>query len=44
MFEDGWGRPSNTQAVIVTRYEVRTQESLDSIKAWIEESIDVVFN
>ena len=46
MFEDGWGviRPSNTQAVIVTRYEGRTQESLDSIKSRIEERIDLVFD
>lgn len=33
-FEDGWGliRPSNTQPVLVLRFEARTRESLSEIK------------
>jgi phosphomannomutase/phosphoglucomutase len=34
IFEDGWGlvRASNTTPVIVTRFEAKTPESLDTIQ------------
>ncbi|MFQ5584168.1 MAG: phosphomannomutase, partial [Calditrichia bacterium] len=34
LFGDGWGlvRPSNTQPVIVVRFEARTPERLEEIK------------
>ena len=36
-FDDGWGlvRSSNTQPVIVTRFEAKSQERLDEIKALV---------
>jgi len=43
LFGDGWGllRASNTQPVLVSRYEARTQEELDRIRgimeAWLRE-------
>ena len=43
LFGDGWAllRTSNTQPVIVARFEARTQESLDEIRstiaAWLAE-------
>ena len=39
LFEDGWGllRASNTQPVIVARYEARTQKSLHKIQETMEE-------
>ncbi|NNK63502.1 MAG: phosphomannomutase/phosphoglucomutase [Gemmatimonadetes bacterium] len=38
LFGDGWGliRASNTQPVIVARFEARTQERLDEIRAEVE--------
>ena len=38
LFEDGWGllRASNTQPIIVARYEARTQEGLNAIRDEIE--------
>jgi phosphomannomutase/phosphoglucomutase len=38
LFGDGWGllRASNTQPVLVMRYEARTQQHLDEIRAQIE--------
>ena len=38
LFGDGWGliRASNTQPVLVMRFEARTQEHLDSIRAEME--------
>jgi len=41
-FADGWGliRASNTQAILVTRYEAKTQERLREIQALIERTID----
>lgn len=38
LFGDGWGllRASNTQPVLVSRYEARTQESLDQIRRTME--------
>lgn len=37
LFGDGWGlvRASNTQPVIVTRFEARTPQRLDEIKAYV---------
>lgn len=39
LFEDGWGllRASNTQPVLVLRYEARTAEQLDAIRAVFED-------
>lgn len=44
-YEDGWGliRPSNTQTVIVTRYEGKTKSALSRIKNEIESQIFRVF-
>ena len=38
LFGDGWGllRASNTQPVIVARYEARTPERLDEIRGVME--------
>ena len=38
LFGDGWGliRASNTQPVIVMRFEARTQSDLDSIRSEME--------
>ena len=38
LFGDGWGliRASNTQPVLVMRFEARTQEHLDSIRNEME--------
>jgi phosphomannomutase/phosphoglucomutase len=38
LFGDGWGliRASNTQAILVLRFEARTQERLDAIRAEVE--------
>ncbi len=40
-FEDGWGliRASNTQPVLVTRFEARTEKRLAQIRSLIEEKI-----
>ena len=39
LFDGGWGllRASNTQPVLVARYEARTQEQLEGIRATMEE-------
>jgi len=44
IFENGWGliRGSNTQAVLVLRFEATTQEELIWIKKFIEESLSKV--
>ena len=38
IYPDGWGliRASNTQPVIVMRFEARTRERLDEIRAEVE--------
>ena len=38
LFGDGWGliRASNTQPVLVMRFEARTEEHLDAIKSEME--------
>ena len=38
LFDDGWGllRASNTQPIIVARYEARTEEGLNAIREEIE--------
>ena len=48
LFEDGWGllRTSNTQPIIVARYEARTEEGLhairDEIESWLRsQGVDV---
>jgi phosphomannomutase / phosphoglucomutase len=40
-FDDGWGlvRPSNTQAILVLRFEAATPEALDDIRATIESKV-----
>jgi phosphomannomutase/phosphoglucomutase len=42
LFGDGWGllRTSNTQPVIVARYEARTRERLDEIRALMEDWLE----
>ena len=39
IFDDGWGliRASNTQPVIVARYEARTEARLEEIRGVMEE-------
>ena len=43
LFGDGWGliRASNTQPVLVTRYEARSQERLDEIQREMEDWLRV---
>ena len=38
LFGDGWGliRASNTQPILVTRYEARSRERLEAIRAEME--------
>lgn len=40
-FEDGWGllRASNTQPVLVLRFEALTENRLQEIKTWMEEKV-----
>jgi phosphomannomutase / phosphoglucomutase len=40
-FDDGWGlvRPSNTQAILVLRFEAATPEALDDIRATVESKV-----
>ncbi len=42
MFEDGWGllRASNTQPVLVLRFEAKTQEGLDRIRGVFREKLE----
>jgi phosphomannomutase/phosphoglucomutase len=44
IFEDGWGlvRASNTQPVLVLRYEAETVERLDEIRELVESTIEKV--
>jgi phosphomannomutase / phosphoglucomutase len=39
LFDGGWGllRASNTQPVLVLRYEARTEEQLEAIRATMED-------
>lgn len=41
-FEHGWGlvRPSNTQAILVMRFEADTEEYLNTIKANVETKVN----
>ena len=41
VFEDGWGlvRPSNTQALLVLRFEARTEHSLKRIRKSVEREV-----
>jgi phosphomannomutase/phosphoglucomutase len=41
LFPNGWGlvRASNTQDVLVMRFESDTQENLESIRAQVEEQV-----
>lgn len=41
VFDDGWGliRASNTQPVLVMRFEAQSESRLDEIKEWIEEKV-----
>ena len=41
-FDDGWGlvRASNTQPVLVLRFEASTEENLHSIKAMVESVVE----
>lgn len=43
-FENGWGlvRASNTQPVLVMRFEARTQKDLDAIRTIVTERIDKI--
>jgi phosphomannomutase/phosphoglucomutase len=40
-FEDGWGlvRASNTQPVLVLRFEALTQACLDEIRGFVEKKV-----
>jgi phosphomannomutase/phosphoglucomutase len=44
VFPDGWGlvRASNTQPVLVVRYEAETPERLDNIRHLVESTIEKV--
>jgi len=44
VFADGWGlvRASNTQPVLVLRYEAETPERLEEIRHLIESTIETV--
>ena len=44
LFPDGWGlvRASNTQPILVIRYEAKTEEALNKIKREIEKALDSV--
>jgi phosphomannomutase/phosphoglucomutase len=44
LFEDGWGliRPSNTQPVLVLRFEATTEERLQSIKHMVETTMNTM--
>lgn len=43
-FEDGWGllRPSNTQPVLVLRFEATTEERLHTIRKMVEDALNQV--
>ncbi|MDD3845407.1 MAG: phosphomannomutase/phosphoglucomutase [Syntrophorhabdaceae bacterium] len=42
MFDDGWGlvRPSNTQPILVLRFEADTKEGLDRIQSMVTEDLE----
>jgi phosphomannomutase/phosphoglucomutase len=42
--EDGWGliRASNTQPVLVLRFEARSRQRLEEIQSWVEKILDEV--
>jgi len=42
-FEDGWGlvRPSNTQPVLVLRFEALTEKRLQEIRKLVEDRVNV---
>src|SRR4029079_13535603 len=42
VFENVWGlvRPSNTQAILVLRFEADSQENLDAIRKTVEEKVN----
>jgi phosphomannomutase/phosphoglucomutase len=44
VFEHGWGlvRPSNTQAILVLRFEADSQEHLDRIRNLVEEKVNAL--
>jgi phosphomannomutase/phosphoglucomutase len=46
VFDDGWGlvRASNTQPVLVLRYEANTAERLDEIRQLVEGTIEAIKN
>ena len=45
-FPDGWGlvRASNTQPVLVMRFEAQTQQRLDEIRAIVENELKTVMH
>lgn len=46
LFENGWGlvRASNTQAILVLRFEADSEENLARIRTIIENRVDVIIN
>jgi phosphomannomutase/phosphoglucomutase len=44
LFDDGWGlvRPSNTQPILVLRFEGQTKEALDRIRSMVMEDLERV--
>ncbi len=46
IFPDGWGliRASNTQPILVLRFEAKTQQRLEQIQSLIESTLDKVKN
>ena len=46
LFADGWGliRASNTQPVLVLRFEAATEERLLAIRAMMEQALDAIMN
>jgi phosphomannomutase/phosphoglucomutase len=44
IFEHGWGlvRPSNTQAILVLRFEADSQEHLDEIRKTVEDRVNLL--
>ncbi|HEY2866783.1 MAG TPA: phosphomannomutase/phosphoglucomutase, partial [Pyrinomonadaceae bacterium] len=46
VFDHGWGlvRASNTQAILVLRFEADTAEHLDQLRRIVEERVDALIN
>lgn len=46
LFDHGWGlvRASNTQAILVLRFEADTAEQLDQIRQIVEERVNALIN